>query len=888
VSGWRTALRVAWREARRARGRSALIIAMIAFPVMAMVFLAVSRDTFELGPEEKANRLMGTAQAAVTWTLDSPVRQEPDMLRAFPTTESPAGGATPGDDRLLAQFPAGTKAIRDQTGSLTVHTASGIGTVGSRVLDYTDPLAQGILRPVSGRAPEAADEVAVTPAASSRLGTGVGGTVRLADGSRVLRISAIVEDPSNLDATTIVVRHGETGDRQDLKWLVATPNPMTWAAVKQLNTHGITAVSRQVLADPPAASEQYKLGIVRGGSMPGALVLVGGLAVLEVVLLAGAAFAVGARRRRRDLALVAASGGTPGHIRKIVLADGVVHGVVAAGIGVVLGIAAAAAAVPLVEEFVRQRAGDLRIYPEAVAILAGVAVVTGVLAALWPAWVSSRQDVVAALAGRRGITQSRRRLLVFGLALAVVGVAVSAYGALQVDFTTVLIGLVVGELALVLCTPALVGLMARLGRWLPPPARIALRDTSRNRTAAAPAISAVMAAVIGSLVVGIVLGSSQEHDRLTSSMRPGDVFVMPAEGRPAAFQQIASTLRSAMPVDQVYELKQLSCGGQDCLVFPKASPERTCPYLSYVLKRRPNADEQQAALTDSRCTGVKAENQYFGTLSVSGPGLGMSLVVDPAAAGAVSDLPAEDVAEVTAALRDGKVVIDDPNMVHNGTVILAIERHGTDLGNGRTVTAPGFALPNRPKAGVTMMTEATAKSLGFSATAFGALATTTRMPAVAESDRLQALLGNDFSHHVERGADSDDEALVVLAIVAGLITLGSAALATGLAAADGRADLSTLAAVGASPGLRRALSLSQSGVIAGLGSVLGAVAGVGAAALVLTALNQGVAATWPTPLPYPLTVPWLNLIVAVVVVPLVAMLGAGLVTRSRLPIEHRL
>jgi putative ABC transport system permease protein len=35
-------------------------------------------------------------------------------------------------------------------------------------------------------------------------------------------------------------------------------------------------------------------------------------------------------------------------------------------------------------------------------------------------------------------------------------------------------------------------------------------------------------------------------------------------------------------------------------------------------------------------------------------------------------------------------------------------------------------------------------------------------------------------------------------------------------------------------------------------------------------------------------VPWLNVGIALLVVPLIAMLGAGLLTRSRLPIERRL
>jgi putative ABC transport system permease protein len=77
-------------------------------------------------------------------------------------------------------------------------------------------------------------------------------------------------------------------------------------------------------------------------------------------------------------------------------------------------------------------------------------------------------------------------------------------------------------------------------------------------------------------------------------------------------------------------------------------------------------------------------------------------------------------------------------------------------------------------------------------------------------------------------------------------------------------------------------------VIAGLGSLLGTVAGLGAATAVLAALNRAYADAWPAPTPYPITVPWLNVGLALLAVPVVAMLGAGLPTRSRLPIERRL
>ena len=142
-----------------------------------------------------------------------------------------------------------------------------------------------------------------------------------------------------------------------------------------------------------------------------------------------------------------------------------------------------------------------------------------------------------------------------------------------------------------------------------------------------------------------------------------------------------------------------------------------------------------------------------------------------------------------------------------------------------TVTVAAFPLPHRPDAPLAMMTGATARSLGLhqpAARRAGDHHPRCR-PSRSRTGPRRAFADNYFVN-VERGPfEGDTLFLTVLAIVAGVITLGAAAIATGLAAADSRADLGTLAAVGASPGVRRALSLSQSGVIAGLGSLLGVV-----------------------------------------------------------------
>ena len=908
MTGWRTALRVARREARRARGRSVLVVAMIMLPVTALTFAAVYTDTFTLTPHERAQRLMGTAQAVLARPFDDPVHQDPTDLDAFgppgalPPTAEPA--PQPTAKELLALLPSGSRVVRDQTGPLRVRTAAGAGTVAARMLDAADPLAHGIFRQLTGRAPATRDEAALTPAAVRRLGANVGGGVRLADGGRTFRVVGTVEDPTDLQATTVVLRTGALppaalaespaeGPRE-LRWLAATPGPLTWSQVKQLNTHGVVAVSRHVLAHPPSPAEQYPELAGENRFEVGVPGLVGGLAMLEIILLAGPAFAVGARRRRRDLGLVAAAGGTPAQLRRIVLADGVVLGAVAAALGVVLGVAAVAAARPLLEEqFTHARSGGFRVFPAALAGLAGLAVATGVLAALVPAWISARQDVVAALAGRRGITRSRRRWVVLGAALVAAGASVLAAGARRSSPTIILTGLAVGELGLVLCTPAVVGLVASAGRWLPLAPRIALRDTSRNRTAAAPAISAVMAAVVGSLAVGVMLVASTQRarDDYRSVTRPGDVVLdatgKDGRGRPVSAQGSA-LLRRTVPVEQVHRVGVPACGDGECVVRPRTPAAQQCPYSPEVLHRDPTPVEQRAARRDSRCDGLGGLYRYlkYGFTD------SFTLVIDQDAVGAVTGLAAGDAARAAAALGAGEVVVGHPRYLHDGQVTLTITTVNLfekDKGETRTVTAPGSVLPHRPRAPITLMTWQTARSLGLDAVASIVLATTGRMPTVAEQDRLQAALGNTAGVYVERGprSRSDTRTLLLLAVVAGVIALGAAAIATGLAGADGRADLGTLAAVGAALRVRRGLALSQSGVIAGLGSLLGAVAGLGGAVAVLLALNRGYADTWPAPTPYPITVPWLNVAVALLVVPVVAMLGAGLLTRSRLPIERR-
>ena len=56
---------------------------------------------------------------------------------------------------------------------------------------------------------------------------------------------------------------------------------------------------------------------------------------------------------------------------------------------------------------------------------------------------------------------------------------------------------------MVLLTPLVLGLLGRLARLLPLPARFAVRDAARHRSRTAPAVAAVAATVAGVVALGI-------------------------------------------------------------------------------------------------------------------------------------------------------------------------------------------------------------------------------------------------------------------------------------------------------------------------------------------------------------------------------------------------
>jgi len=261
----------------------------------------------------------------------------------------------------------------------------------------------------------------------------------------------------------------------------------------------------------------------------------------------------------------------------------------------------------------------------------------------------------------------------------------------------------------------------------------------------------------------------------------------------------------------------------------------------------------------------------------------------------VQTLLGATVPSAVAALRRGEAVVNDPSLVHNGKLSLDISKPSSDPNgtpNDRIVKIPAVAVNVGPSYVQTVLPPALASRLGLTPGSYGILAATAHRPTEHErqaADGALAKIDPDLKLNVETGFhNSKLWMMLMLVAAAAVIAIGATMIATALSNVDSRPDLTTLGAVGAAPRTRRLLSMSRAGVIAAIGTLLGALAGfVPSFAWVHSQQHPG---EYTTPdgaiVQLHFIVPWLPFVLTVVVVPLVAMLIAGLFSRSRLPSER--
>lgn len=875
MTGWRLALRIARREALRAKARSMLALVMITLPVLGVVTADVLYRTQDVNTVEGLDRSLGVHGAALVRTQKPafPIEQQ------GPDPEHGAGYLV-GDKRLPhPTTPADIEAVLGHRellpvadGQTVVDTARGKTPAQASELDLADPLAAGLFRLESGRWPRTTGEVVVNGYLAGR-GPALGDAVVVThpDGSTArLRVAGIAESATYRSTPVVAGLPGSLGldTAGEQAWLVGG-GPVGWSQVRALNERGATVLSRAVVEHPPA--------LPRIGPAPdhGQTLTIVGLVVamvlIEVVLLAGPSFAVGARRQQRALALLAAAGGTPRQARRVVLASGVVLGAVAAVVGVAGGIGLARLLQPLLQRRSDVWFGPFQVAPLDLLGVAAFGVVSALLAAVVPAWVASRQNVVAVLAGRRGDAHPSRRSPIVGLVLLGVGVALAVAGARGHGSQSIALAAVVCVLGMVLLVPIVVATVARLGRHLPLPLRFAVRDAARHRTRTVPAVAAVAATVASVVALGISTSSDQREsrERYQPVLAMGDATVSPY----AAYQ-------GAPPTDWASVTARVTRAG-----------------LHPVALQGQAVDADLSDYLSIRAPGDSADDDELAPYSYGGALDSDVLVSTGELPGILDGVPGLDRAAARAVLAEGGAVVFAQSSGPDRVVLK--RRHTDDQGND--VTAQHASVPalvvdtgsgTVPVRAV--LSPAAAHAVGVRVGEIGLYLPHPRLSADQQHDLDESLQAVGATVYVERGYQPDTATRlirIILFALGAVLMLGGTLTATFLALADARPDLATLAAIGAAPRTRRGIAAAYALAVGLVGAVLGAAVGFvpGIAIsypITRTPCNVGACrGQWVGPF---IDVPWLMIVALVIGLPLVVAAVVGAVARSRLPVTARL
>lgn len=272
------------------------------------------------------------------------------------------------------------------------------------------------------------------------------------------------------------------------------------------------------------------------------------LTAVTTVVVVGAALSTAVAGRRRELGLLRAAGALPGRVRRLVLAESALVGLLGAAAGTVLAVVSAAPlhAVLVATDAARPAPVPAVAGPLAAAAAAGVLLaVTGGLAAARRAARAAPLDVVHDTGPGRGSARGR---LVGGAVALAAGVLFAVRTAAATGDGRVGLALATGAAlvgAAALLAPALVGVLARVG-----PARPGGRVTAtlvRAELAANPArAGAVVAPVVVAVGFAVLLGglvatSADAYPAQRTAQLAGQVTVE-RDGTPGLPDDVARTL----------------------------------------------------------------------------------------------------------------------------------------------------------------------------------------------------------------------------------------------------------------------------------------------------------------------------------------------------------
>jgi putative ABC transport system permease protein len=816
VAARRAMLRWSWRLFRREWRQHLLIFLLVAAAVAAVVVgSAVAVNT-----PPPAGAGFGTAQYMASWPLSPP------KATAHPTTLAEVEAHL----ALIERTAGPVQVIENQT----VQVPGSNQTYQIRSQDPRGPYGGPMLRLLSGRYPASPDEVALTPGVASALHLGIGDPWAPAGGSNPKTVVGLVENPQSLLDDFALVVPGQVPDPTQVTALFdASP-----AAVGRLGS---------VVSNLASASSAANTNTVNPETIVLAVATVG---MLLIALVSIGGFTVMAQRRMRSLGMLESLGATDRNVRLVLEANGAIVGLTGALVGAALGLVAWLLYRPTNEQEAHHLIAPFALPWAVIGASMVLAVIATTIAASYPARAITRIPVVAALAGRPAPPRRTRRSFVPGVIALAIGFgffSISGGAGGGKGATWVIPGFVALVVGIILISPFLLVVLARVGRRAPVAVRLPLRDMARYRARSGSALSAISVGVLIAVVVCALATArySNVFDFVGPNMAANQLNVYtPASGGGGPGSQAPGPESSLSSMEETVHAIAATLGG--AAVVGLESPA--------------------AGLQSPQPTG----RQWDGPIYVATPALLRAFGIDPSAIPAAVD-----------------VLSARPGLAGSGVQLVYNDDGKGGLGScepgsclAHPVVEEESRLPKGTSAPNTVITESALRRLGLAGQStldgWELVAANPITPQQLSSAQGLAAADN-MSVESKNDAPTSSEIVDWATVIGIALALGILAMSVGLIRSETAQDLRTLTAAGASSRTRRALTAVTAGGLAFGGALLGTLAAYVALTGFFRAngLEGGLSDLYGH-------IPWTNLFLLVVAMPLAAVV-IGWVLAGREP-----
>lgn len=866
---WRALIRLAWRDTVRHKGRTTLVVALIGVPVALMFTASVFIRSNVLTIDERRQVELGPTADLIVSSND------PD--RSSDKPELPAGARA-----VTLQQESGVR-LRTQVPDGKILRLSNIS--GS----VADPMVSGVFLLRSGTWPQRSNEVAVSKYVAQRARLTLGQSVEVSP-KRTVTVTALFDKRDDLRSDAIVSVDPLTNSPSNQGrqvWIDLGPNVTATEAkpvAESLWAQG------WIVSNTNLFPGSFAMGIngstsnePQSEATPIAIMNVAGMVALFLLgTIVTAAFAVGARRQLRTLGLIAANGGDPRQLRRLVTLQGTAAAAVGAVVGLVLGCGGLALALPHMNRLARRILPGVDMAPFDVLGAFAMALLAGSIAAGIPGRTIARVPVLNALGGRRPLRQLSNSLPVVGLATSGLGglllTASSRPNQIGSAWFAAAVGAIGVLLGGVIIAPWLVGQLAPLATRLGGTGRLAVRRMTRHRGRSGPIVAAIMATGAVAMGTNTLAQSADQGQR----DRYEPYYALNQVG-------ITSTLYSFGPIDRDTLAPSVSQAQLDDAVQRAADIVPDAVIARYLSSPdfHGGGGEWLRLTTPGRSFDspdqlriVVGNPELLTALKLPAPLIAAFNSGRAIVSGTGAAAPTMSLTATTSAPEGGEVVAS------REFVIDTVLAGPIDLGRR---TAGSVCVENnkctviRPALLIVPQSVATKNQIDMTPAALLVA------PTALTSDQRD-LLGNARQDLVEAAEERLGSVTTMIPslefevpyfapvglielVIGGLalvLALGVTAVSLALTTVDNRGDDATLTSLGASPGTRRRVRSWEAALLAAMGMAMALPLGFLPAAAIVTA--QGDAD--------PIVFPWMTAGLLAIVVPAAAALLGWLTTRT--------